>query len=225
MAIKDWNKQYQPREKLIAYGAKVLSDEELLAIFLRVGVQGSSAIELAEAMLHHFGSIRALMNASKEQFCSLRGLGEAKYVQLKATEELTKRQLNENIQQNCRQVQGSSDVKSLMKLELRDEPREVFKVMFLDTHHRIIKSEILFYGTINMANVYPREILRRIIDLNAAAIILVHNHPSGIAEPSHADINLTNKLKELLSVIDVRILDHLIVGEDEVTSMSELGLL
>ncbi len=225
MAIKDWDRYYQPREKLLEYGAQALSDEELLAIFLRVGVQGCSAIELAGNLLRHFGSLRALINATEVEFCSIHGLGQAKFVQLKASEELTKRQLMESLKSPGRQLQGSNDVKQLVKLELLDELREVFKVIFLDNHHRVIATEILFYGTINSANVYPREILRRVIDLNAAAVILAHNHPSGVAEPSQSDIHITNVLKELLAVIDVRILDHLIVGEDEVTAMSELGLL
>ena len=195
MAIKDWNKIHQPREKLLVYGAQSLSDEELLAIFLRVGVKGCSAIELARKMLDHFGSLRALVNADESEFCAIHGLGTAKYVQLKASEELTKRQLLESLSQPGRQLQGSNDVKQLVKLELRDELREVFSVIFLDNHHRIISSEALFYGTINSASIYPREVLRRVIELNAAAIILAHNHPSGVTDPSQADIHLTKMLK------------------------------
>lgn len=224
MAIKDWHSSLQPREKLLDKGAEVLSDAELLAIFLRVGVKGASAIDLSIQLLEHFGSLRKLIKAKKDEFCSIHGLGEAKYVLFQAMEELAKRLLNEPLIRG-QLLNSSQEVKRLLQLELREEPRELFQVLFLDNQHHLISRETLFYGTINCASVYPREVLRRVIDLNASSVILAHNHPSGVPDPSLADIRMTKQLTDLLKVVDVRILDHLVVGDMEVVSMSELGML
>ncbi|MBD2857425.1 DNA repair protein RadC [Spongiibacter sp. KMU-158] len=224
MAISDWPAAERPREKLMARGAGALSDAELLAIFLRTGVKGQSAVELARNLLQDFGSLSALLTAGRAQFCASHGLGDAKYVQLQAVIEMSRRHLAEALSSG--EVFSSADrTRRYLQAQLRGEPREVFAVLFLDNQHRLIKYEPLFFGTINGAAVYPREVARRSLEEHAAAVILAHNHPSGVAEPSDADVRITRRIREALDLLDVRLLDHCIVAGPEVVSLAEQGLL
>ncbi|WP_111976863.1 RadC family protein [Algibacillus agarilyticus] len=224
MSIKDWPAEQQPREKLLAIGANSLSDAELLAIFLRTGVKGCSAVELAQMLLRDFGSLRQLLAADLQQFSVGKGLGAAKFAQLQASVEMTKRFLSENLKKG--QVLDSSNAcQHFLTAQLRDEPFEVFACIFLDNQHRVIKYEPIFFGTIDGAAVYPRVVVTKALELRAAAIILAHNHPSGVAEPSHADKQITQRLIAALGLVDIRVLDHFIVGDGEVISFAEMGLL
>jgi len=222
MAITDWPMGERPREKLLAQGAANLSDAELLAIFLRTGVAGKSAVDLARGLLTHFGGLMPLLQASQKQFCSQVGIGPVKYAQLQAVLELARRHLSEQLQRD-HVFTDPNAVASYLRLQLQSEARELFVGLFLDTQHRLIRYEELFKGTLDSAAVYPREIVRRALELNAGALIVAHNHPSGVAEPSRADELITHKLKASLALIDVRLLDHLIVGSGEVVSLAERG--
>ena len=223
MPINDWPPQERPREKLLHRGAASLSDAELLAIFLRTGVRGLSAVDLARQCLQGFGSLQQLFEAPAARFCEQRGLGEAKYVLLQATLELSRRYFSEQLTQ--RDVFSSpADTRRYLFSQLRQYPHEVFAVLFLDNRHRLIAFEKLFHGTIDGAQVHPREVLRRTLAHNAAAVILAHNHPSGVAEPSRADEQITQRLQQALALIEVRVLDHMVIG-DEVVSFAERGLL
>ena len=224
MAITDWPKQERPREKLLQRGAKALSDAELLAIFLRTGSKGISALELARQLLTEFGGLRPLLAASRQEFCAMRGLGDAKYCQLQAVIEMAQRHLRESLEKGDT-LTSPDQTRAYLRLRLQDYPHEVFACLFLDNRHRIITFEELFHGTIDGASVYPREIVRRCLHHNAAAVIFSHNHPSGIAEPSHADEEITLRLKESLALIDVRVLDHIVVGAGNSVSLAERGLL
>ena len=224
MKILDWPIEYRPREKLLKQGPEALSDAELLAIFLRTGVQGQSAVALADCLIKQFGGLRAILTANQAQFCQGKGLGEAKYCQLKAITEMAKRNLSEKIILKG-VVDDAQQTKEYLRLSLRDRDREVFLVMFLNTTHGVIATEELFQGTIDAASVYPREVMKRSLHHNAAAVIFAHNHPSGQSEPSQADVRLTKKLQELLSVVGVRVLDHVVVGDLDVVSLAERGLI
>jgi len=223
MAIKDWAVEDRPREKLLQRGANALSDAELLAIFLRTGIKGKSAVDLAKDLLNESGNLSTLLSANEEKFCLHKGLGQAKYVQLKAVVEMSRRYLEERMKRGD-VLKDASDVENYLKLKLRHYPYEVFACVFLDNKHRVIEFEELFRGTIDSASVHPREVVRRVIHHNAAAVIFSHNHPSGIAEPSQADHRITDRLKQALSFIDVRVLDHFIIG-DEVVSFAQRGLI
>lgn len=223
MSIKHWPEQERPREKLIHQGASALSDSELLAIFLRTGTQGISAVELARQVLSQFGGLRALMSASREEFCQGFGLGDAKYTQLQAVLEMSKRHLQEQLMRET--VFASAEhVRTYLSSQLRHSQREIFAVLFLDTQHRLIRYQELFMGTIDAAAVYPREVVKAALQYNAAAVILAHNHPSGVAEPSQADISITDKIKRALDLVDVRLLDHFVVGDGSPVSLAERGL-
>lgn len=224
MPITDWPEKERPREKLLAHGPQVLSDAELLAIFLRTGITGKTAVDLARELLARFGGLRALLAASREELCQARGLGMAKYVQLAAALELGRRFLAEKLQR-ADALNSPEDVRRYLQARLRDLPHEVFGCLFLDNRHRVLVFEELYRGTLNGTAVYPRGVVERALRHNAAAVILVHNHPSGVAEPSRADEVLTARLKEALALIEVRLLDHLIVGDGEMVSFSERGLL
>ncbi|NOX76032.1 MAG: JAB domain-containing protein [Gammaproteobacteria bacterium] len=224
MAITDWPKHERPREKLLQRGAAALSDAELLAIFLRTGVPGKTAVDLARDLLGRFGSLRALLSADLKQFCEGQGLGEAKYAQLQATVEMARRHLFETLQRGT-SLSSAEDTRDFLRTRLRDLPSEVFACLFLDSRHRVIAFEELFFGTINGASVHPREVVRKAISHNAAAVIFAHNHPSGIAEPSEADRSITRTLVDALSLVDVRVLDHLVVGDGEPVSFAERGLI
>ena len=221
--ITDWPLDERPREKLLDRGATALSDAELLAIFLRTGTHGLTAVDLARQLLDHFGGLKPLLAAREAEFCRHRGLGRAKYAQLQAVLEMARRQLFENIQHGDA-LCSPEDTRQYLSAELRSCPHEVFACLFLDNRHRVLTFEKLFYGTIDGASVYPREVVRRAIAHNAAAVIFAHNHPSGVAEPSEADKQITQRLKDALALIEVRVLDHMVVG-DEVVSFAESGLL
>jgi DNA repair protein RadC len=222
MAIKDWPIAERPREKLLKTGPHTLSDAELLAIFLRTGCVGKSAVDLARDLLMQFNGLRPLLEADKRTFCLAHGLGDAKYAQLQAVLEMARRHLAESLEQ--RQLfAGADEVKQYLMTKLRHCQREVFVVLFLDSQHRLIKYEELFQGTINSAHIYPREVTKAVLKYNAAAVILAHNHPSGVATPSQADRDITQEISQLLKALDVRVLDHMIVGDTEVSSLAEMG--
>jgi len=223
MAITDWAIEDRPREKLLHKGAEALTDAELLAIFLRTGIKGKTAVDLARDLIADNGGLSPLLAANEEQFCRSKGLGQAKYVQMQAVVEMSRRYLEEKIQRGDA-LDNVNDVKNYLKSRLQHYPFEVFSCLFLDNKHRVIEYEELFRGTIDGASVHPREVVRRVLHHNAAAIILAHNHPSGIAEPSQSDMQITSKLKQALEMIDVRVLDHFIIG-DEMVSFAERGLL
>jgi len=224
MAITDWPEQERPREKLMTRGPEALSDAELLAIFLRTGVAGKTAVDLARDLLGRFGGLRELFLAGSETVCEAPGLGVAKYAQLQAALEIGRRYLGERLARGAA-LESTQDTKNYLQARLRDRESEVFCCLFLDNRHRVLAFEELFRGTLNGTAVYPREIIKRALEHNAAAVILVHNHPSGVAEPSRMDEQLTDRLKEALTMVDVRLLDHLIVGDGEVVSFSERGLI
>jgi len=224
MPITDWPLTERPREKLLSLGPAALSDAELLAIFLRTGVAGKTAVDLARDALQHHGSLRRLLEADCARFCRAPGLGQAKYVQLQACLEMARRHLHEALQRGDA-LHSPDDTRRYLRARLRDHPHEVFACLFLDTRHRVIRYEELFRGTIDGATVHPREVVRRALAHNAAAVILAHNHPSGVAEPSRADQQLTDRLRQALALVDVRVLDHLVVGDGEPVSFAERGLL
>jgi DNA repair protein RadC len=224
MAIKDWPDDERPREKLLRRGAAALTDAELLAIFLRTGVRGKSAVDMARDLLNEFGSLRALLDADQLRFCQSNGLGNAKYTQLQAVLEMARRHFNEILQRG--DALTSPDItRAYLSAQLRGYSYEVFACLFLDNQHRVIKLEELFRGTIDSASVYPREVAKRVLHHNAAAVIFAHNHPSGICEPSQADKHITDKLKQALALFDIRVLDHFIIGDGSPYSFAEHGLL
>ncbi len=223
MAITDWPEGERPREKLLQRGAAALSDAELLAIFLRTGVVGKSAVDLARELLTRFGNLNQLFAAREREFCEMHGMGQAKYVQLQAVLEMARRALNEEMQAGDA-LSSPRAVRDYLQLLLRSRMQEVFMVIFLDAQHRVIASEELFHGTLTQTSVYPREVVKRAMHHNAAAVILAHNHPSGVAEPSHADRLLTDALKQALALVDVRVLDHFIVAGAGCLSFAEQGM-
>lgn len=224
MAICDWPEDERPREKLLQLGADSLSDAELLAIFLRTGVAGRSAVSLARDCLAAFGSLQAMLHASQSDFCAVPGLGPAKYAQLHAVMALARRSLAETLRESP-VFGGASASREFLAAQLAAEPREVFAVVYLCSQHRLIRYEPLFYGTIDAAAVYPREIVRRALACNAAALIVAHNHPSGVAEPSSADRQITERIQQALNLVDIRLLDHCVVGHGDVVSFAERGWL
>ncbi len=224
MTIRDWPSQERPREKLLTRGARVLSDAELLAIFLRTGCAGKSAVDLARELLVNFGGLRQILEADRRDFCAAHGLGDAKYAQLQAVLEMGRRHLSTVMEQGPG-FHSPQAVKDYLRAELRHQQREVFSVLFLNNQHHLLAYRELFQGTIDAASVYPREVVKLALAHNAAAVILAHNHPSGIAEPSQADRRITQRLQEALALVDIRVLDHLVVGEAEVLSFAERGLL
>ena len=224
MTICSWPAAERPREKLLDRGPQALSDAELLAIFLRTGMQGKTAVDLARELLSRFGGLRPLLEADQASFCESPGLGPAKYVQLQAVLELGRRHLQESLVRDTAFGEPAS-VRAYLRARLRDRHREVFACLFLDTRHRLIACEELFLGTIDGASVHPREVVQQALTHKAAAVILAHNHPSGVAEPSRADRAITERLIEALQLIDVRVLDHFIVGDGEPWSFAEHGQL
>lgn len=224
MAISDWPEGERPRERLLQRGAAALSDAELLAIFLRTGVKGKSAVDLARELLAAFGGLRGLLKADQKSFCSHLGLGEAKYTQLQAVLEMGRRHLGESLERGDVMDSPGATRRYLMS-RLREYPQEVFAALFLDNRHRVIQFEELFRGTIDGASVHPREVVRRSLAHNAAALIIAHNHPSGVAEPSRADIDITQRLRDALALVDVRLLDHLVIGDQEIVSLAERGVI
>ena len=224
MAINDWPPAERPREKLLARGAQALSDAELLAIFLRTGIRGKTAVDLARELLAEFQGLRGLFAAGHQRLCTTTGLGPAKYAQLQAVLEMARRHLGESLQRG-HPLTDPAATRSYLISRLRDLPQEVFCCLYLDNRHRVIAFEELFHGTLDGASVHPREVLRQALACNAAALIFAHNHPSGVAEPSDADRRLTRRLKDALALVDIRVLDHFVVGDGEAVSFAERGLL
>lgn len=222
MAIADWPEGERPREKLLAKGAKALSDAELLAIFLRTGSRGVDAVTLARQLLARFGTLRALFSASQKRFCAEYGVGSAKFVQLQAALEMSRRYLKESLQDQ-QVIQSTEMARKYLEAELGQYSREVFALLLLDNQHRVVQFAPIFYGTIDAASVYPRVVVQRVLENNAAAVILAHNHPSGVAEPSQADRLITDKLIQALSLIDVRVLDHIVTGCGQTVSFAQRG--
>ena len=224
MTIKDWPAEDRPREKLLLRGAGSLTDAELLAIFLRTGTIGKTAVDLARDLLTNFGSLKALLDADQEHFCLAHGLGSAKYAQLQAVMEMAKRHFKEIIQRG-NALTSPEITRAYLSAQLRGYSYEVFACLFLDNQHRVIQLDELFRGTIDGASVYPREVVKQALHHNAAAVIFAHNHPSGVTEPSQADKQITEKLKKALDLFDIRVLDHFIIGDGEPYSFAEHGLI
>ena len=226
MAITDWPIGERPRERLLALGPAALSDAELLAIYLRVGVRGKSAVDLARDLLGRFdGRLGELADASLQQLAAVPGIGQAKAAQLKASFELARRALNQEMSRRDL-FSSPAAVRDWLRLQLSERPQEVFMALWLDAQNRLLQAEELFTGTLTQTAVYPREVVKRGLARNAAAVILAHNHPSGLAEPSTADEMLTRALKEALALVDIRLLDHFIVaGNAQPLSFAERGLL
>jgi len=224
MAITDWPEKERPREKLLQKGSEALSDAELLAIILRTGTRGLTAVDLARQLITGFGGLRALLSAEKESFCQHSGIGEATYVQFQAIIEIGRRHLLESLSKGAA-FQSPDQTKKYLTSKLRDKAHEEFHVLYLDSQHQLIHDEMLFRGTLDSASVYPREVVKQALKYNAAAVILAHNHPSGIAEPSNADCQITTRLTKALGLVDIRVLDHQIVGNEIVVSMAERGLM
>lgn len=221
MPITDWPAGERPREKLLARGAAALTDAELLAIFLRTGLPGRTAVDLAREALGRFGGLRGLLRAPARELAGVRGLGQAKYAQLQAALEIGRRHLAEAMAGRDA-LKDPSAVRRLLQARLRDREHETFAALFLDNQHRVIAFDELSQGTIDGASVYPREVIKAALRHGAAAVIFAHNHPSGVAEPSAADRSLTERLKAALAQVDIRVLDHFVVGE-QVVSFAERG--
>jgi DNA repair protein RadC len=224
VAITDWPAEERPREKLTERGAAALTDAELLAIFLRTGVPGKSAVELARELLERFGGVRPLLGAESGDFNAAPGLGPAKFAQLQAVAEMTRRYLAEEMERGPG-LESASAAGDYLTARLRDRDREVFACLFLDTRHRVLAFEELFFGALDGAAVHPREVVRRALHHNAAAVIAAHNHPSGVAEPSGPDHAITERLSQALELVEVRLLDHFIVGEGAAVSLASRGAL
>jgi DNA repair protein RadC len=224
MGISDWPESERPREKLLKNGPQNLSNSELLAIFLRTGIAGKSAVDLARELLQRFGGITGMFAADQHAFCQVPGMGPAKYAQLQAVLEMARRALEEKLK-NRDILSSPGSVREYLRLSLQGKQHEVFVGIFLDAQNRTIATEELFNGTLTQASVYPREIVKRALHHNAAAMIFAHNHPSGLAEPSQADEMLTRSLKQALALVDVKVLDHFVVGSDSAMSFAERGLI
>jgi DNA repair protein RadC len=224
MAIRDWPEDERPREKLLDKGASALSDAELLAILLRTGTPGHSALDLARDLLKSFHSLRKLIAADRQRFCAERGLGAARFAELQAAVEIARRQLSETLRAGP-SLASPKATRDFLSARLRDLEHEVFCCLYLDKRHRLIHFEELFRGTIDGASVHPREIVKRALHWNCAATIVAHNHPSGIAEPSQADELITQRIKEALALVDIRLLDHIIIGDGACVSLAERGIL
>jgi DNA repair protein RadC len=224
MRIADWPVAERPREKLIARGAESLSDAELVAILIRTGVRGRTAVDLAREALKRCGSLGALLMAERGVFQLICGLGDAKYAQAQAVLEMSRRALRETLDRGPA-LSSPQAVRDYLRLRLQGRPHEVFVAVFLDAQNRVLEVEDLFRGTLTQTSVFPREIVKRALHFNAAAIIFAHNHPSGVAEPSRADEALTQTLKHTLALVDVKVLDHFVVGGDSAMSFAERGLL
>lgn len=224
MGISDWPEQQRPRERLLRDGAQALSDPELLALFLRVGVKGRNAVELGRDLIRQFGSLHALFGASARQLSAVHGLGPAKAAQLQAIMELARRAIGEQLQAGAT-LSSPEAVRLYLRLHLGRQAHESFVVLFLDVKNRLIASEEMFRGTLTHTSVYPREVIKAALARNAASLILAHNHPSGAPEPSESDLALTRALVQALALVDVRVLDHFVVAGAKVHSFAEHGQL
>ena len=224
MTIKDLPTALRPREKLLAHGPAALGDAELLALLLRTGLKGTGVLQLAGQLLAEFGGIAGLLNAGSADLTRVKGLGPAKRAELAAVLELARRSMASQLQQRP-VFDTPGRVKEFLRLKLGRHEHEVFAVLFLDARNQLLEMEEMFRGTLTQTSVYPREVVKRALKVNAAAVMFAHNHPSGAAEPSRADEYLTQTLKSALALVDVRVLDHLVVGHDDVVSFAERGLL
>lgn len=224
MSVRHWPCELRPREKLLTLGPQRLSDMELLAIILRSGTRGSSALALAQRLLVRFGSLRELGAAKCVSFCREPGAGPSQWAMLRAGLEISRRSLEQTLRQRDA-LQSPEAVKAFLRLWLRDAPRECFAGLFLDTQHQLICAETLFEGTVSQTAVYPRELARRSLELNASAVVVAHNHPSGVCEPSPADRALTAALQAALRPLDIHLIDHLIVADAHCFSFAEAGLI
>ena len=224
MVLKDIPRDARPREKLLAHGPASLADAELIALLLRTGLKGTSVLQLAQQMLDRFEGLTGLLQALPDDMKHIKGIGPAKRAEMAAVMELARRSLNRQLAQRP-VFDAPQRVKDYLCLQLSHLGHEVFAVLFLDAQHRLIKLEEMFRGSLTQASVYPREVVKRALELQAASVILAHNHPSGAAEPSKADEYLTQTLAAALKLVDVRVLDHFVVGADEVVSFAERGLL
>lgn len=224
MKMLDWPERERPREKLLQGGVARLSDAELLAILINSGLKQQSAVEIARSTINHFGSIQAVLYAPRQRFIELPGLGDAKYALLQACLELFKRGMAEQLstQTSFTSAESASDY---LRAQLAQHKREVFAMLLLNSQHQLIAYREMFKGTINSAAVYPRELVKQAMSDNAAAVILAHNHPSGIAEPSQADIQITKRIKDAFALIDVTVLDHFVIGHSYSVSFAQRGLL
>lgn len=224
MPIRDWPLTERPREKLLNQGAQTLSESELIAILLRTGCKGKTAIDLARDLLIHFGSLSALLCANHQDLLAVKGIGLTKIVQLVAGLEIAKRHAVQELMTKT-VLNNSEDTERFLMSALRDEQNEVFACLFLNKQLQLIAFEKLFVGTIDSSHVYPREVIKKVLAHNACAIIAAHNHPSGNAEPSHADITITKQLKSALACVEVKLLDHIIVGKNTLVSLAARGIL
>jgi DNA repair protein RadC len=224
MGIADWPEDQKPREKLLQRGAEALTDAELLAIILRTGVKGKSAVDLGRELVERFGGVHGLLGALPETIQKTPGLGQAKAAQLLAALAVAKRALASEVRQRDN-LSSPEAVRDYLRLTLRNREREIFVAVYLDAQNRVLKVEELFAGTLTQTSVYPREVVRLALQHNAAAVIFAHNHPSGLAEPSRADELLTQALKQALALVDVKVLDHFIVAGNNALSFAERGLL
>jgi DNA repair protein RadC len=224
LTIRDWPTSERPREKLLERGAQSLSDAELLALMLGSGVRGRSAVDVARTLIADFGSLRELLSADRSRVEGQPGVGPARFALLQAAMELTRRHYLEPLRIGGT-LAAPNATRRFLVAQLRDRPYEVFCCLFLDNRHRLIAFEEMFKGTIDGASVHPREVIRQTLLHNAASVIIAHNHPSGVLEPSQADELVTRRLRDALALVDVRVLDHLIVGDGKCFSFSEAGLL
>ena len=224
MLLKDLPEDARPREKLLARGAGALGDAELLALLLRTGLPGKNALQMGQELLDNFGGVAGLLHTGPEALKSIQGLGPAKRAEIVAVLELARRALAEELKEKAL-FSTPQAVRDYLQLQLGSRPHEIFAVLFLNSQNRLIALEELFRGTLTQTSVYPREVVIRALALNAASVVLAHNHPSGAAEPSRADEMLTHTLKTALALVDVRVLDHFVVTASQSVSMAERGLL
>lgn len=222
--MRDWPSSERPRERLLRCGPAALSDAELLAVFLGTGVPGKTALDVGRELLSRFGSVSALLAADRAALCDRSGFGLSRYGQMSAMLELLRRALREELSR-CDALSSPAAVRDFLRLKLRDLPHEVFVGLYLDAQNRVIGDEELFRGTLTQTSVYPREVVKSALARNAAGMILAHNHPSGLAEPSHADEALTRALRQALALVDVRVLDHFVIAGNAAVSFAERGLL
>ncbi|KTD39481.1 DNA repair protein RadC [Legionella moravica] len=218
MTVVQSTPRFDLREKLLHYGVQSLSDTELLAVFISSGSRKKSCLQLAYDLIKHLGDLRAILNASAQNFKQVSGLGEVRYLQLQAVKEICRRSDFIHLQKET-QITNSKQTYAYLKKRLRDYKNETFAALYLDNQHRIIAYEELFSGTINSATVHPRPIIERVLQLNAAALILAHNHPSGVSDASHQDLEVTERIREALELVDARLLDHIVIGDNEVYSI------
>ena len=224
MLLKDLPAQARPREKLLARGPAALSDAELLALLLRTGLPGKNALQMGQELLDRFGGVGGLLHTTAEALKSIKGLGPAKRAEIVAVLELARRALAEELMEKTL-FSTPQVVRDYLQLQLGSRPHEIFAVLFLNSQNRLIALEEMFRGTLTTTSVYPREVVIRALALNAASVVLAHNHPIGAAQPSQADEALTRTLKAALALVDVRVLDHFVVTASRAISMAELGLL